>query len=179
MGPVIGAALNSSLGWRSIFWFLTAASGLCLLLIILTLPETSRAIVGNGSTPTTGIYTVPISCFRPAMLSPEIEKQARAKTTARTFLNSYFQTLKQKDKLTVMCAIAILYMTWNCLQASLSTLFIEIYHFSYLKAGLIYIPFGVGVGCSGYLTGLSRLTSIFIADSQRDKAAYSTATTSS
>jgi fucose permease len=52
-----------------------------------------------------------------------------------------------------MSAIAILYMVWNCLQASLSTIFIKVYHFTYLQAGLIYIPFGVGVGCAGFVTG--------------------------
>ena len=52
-----------------------------------------------------------------------------------------------------MSAIAILYMVWNCLQASLSTIFIRTYHFNYLQAGLVYIPFGFGVGCAGFVTG--------------------------
>ena len=32
----------------------------------------------------------------------------------------------------------------NCLQASLTSLFIEIYGYTQLEAGLIYLPFGIG-----------------------------------
>ncbi len=48
VGPVIGGALAGSLGWRSIFWFLSIYCGAFLLLLILTLPETLRSVVGNG-----------------------------------------------------------------------------------------------------------------------------------
>ncbi len=65
-------------------------------------------------------------------------------------LNGFIEILCQRDKALVMCAIAILYMVWNCLQASLSTIFIRVYHFNQLQAGLIYIPFGVGVGWAGF-----------------------------
>lgn len=38
-----------------------------------------------------------------------------------------------------------LYTTYSCIQASLSLLFIEIYHFSVVQAGSIYLPCGVGL----------------------------------
>ncbi|KAJ7627150.1 MFS general substrate transporter [Roridomyces roridus] len=49
IGPVIGGALAEHLGWRSIFWFLCIASATCAVILILLLPETLRALVGNGS----------------------------------------------------------------------------------------------------------------------------------
>lgn len=48
-GPVIGGALASSFGWRSVFWFLAIGSGSVLDLYILIIPETARNVVGNGS----------------------------------------------------------------------------------------------------------------------------------
>lgn len=48
-GPVIGGLLNRFKGWRSIFWYLLIVSGVLLVTIALLLPETGRAVVGNGS----------------------------------------------------------------------------------------------------------------------------------
>ena len=42
-----------------------------------------------------------------------------------------------------VCCYAIYYMLYSCLQASLSSIFVDIYNVSGLVAGLSYIPFGV------------------------------------
>ncbi|KAL8643679.1 MAG: hypothetical protein Q9226_008192 [Calogaya cf. arnoldii] len=61
MGPILGGVIGATIGWRWIFWFLSIVSGLCLLLIILTLPETARNIVGNGSIVPSPLYRLPIT----------------------------------------------------------------------------------------------------------------------
>ncbi|KAL1967178.1 hypothetical protein VTN77DRAFT_3469 [Rasamsonia byssochlamydoides] len=56
IGPLLGGAIAARLGWTYIFWFLCCLSGLCLLTIVLSLPETARSIVGNGAVSPTAIY---------------------------------------------------------------------------------------------------------------------------
>lgn len=49
LGPVIGGALAQTLGWRSIFWFLTIIAAIALAALLFVFPETCRKIVGDGS----------------------------------------------------------------------------------------------------------------------------------
>lgn len=49
LGPVFGGLLSGYAGWRSIFWFLMALGGVLLMVVIAVVPETCRAVVGNGS----------------------------------------------------------------------------------------------------------------------------------
>ncbi|KAH9904342.1 MFS general substrate transporter [Xylariomycetidae sp. FL2044] len=49
LGPVIGGAIATYLGWRSIFWFLAITGALDLAILLLFFPETCRRIVGDGS----------------------------------------------------------------------------------------------------------------------------------
>ena len=57
------------------------------------------------------------------------------------------------DTLLTVLGVAILYMVYCCLNASLSTLFISVYKLDQLQAGLIYLPFGAGAAISTVLSG--------------------------
>ncbi|CAL8584132.1 hypothetical protein XPA_009737 [Xanthoria parietina] len=48
---------------------------------------------------------------------------------------------------------AICYTTYCCVQASLALLFIEIYHFKEIQAGLVYLPFGCGCVIASLVSG--------------------------
>lgn len=52
-----------------------------------------------------------------------------------------------------MVVYGVAYSTYSCLQASLSSLFLDIYEISGLASGLIYIPFGVACALSAFATG--------------------------
>ncbi len=53
----------------------------------------------------------------------------------------------------VLVAYGINYTVYSCLQASLSTLFVDMYRLSGFAAGLVYLPFGVAVAFSALTTG--------------------------
>lgn len=54
-GPILGGASTAPFGWRAIFWFLTIYGSAFLVILVLFLPETLRALVGNGSIPVHGV----------------------------------------------------------------------------------------------------------------------------
>lgn len=52
LGPTLGGIIDQYLGWPAIFWFLAIFAGVLFLVLFVALPETCRAVVGNGALPT-------------------------------------------------------------------------------------------------------------------------------
>ncbi|KAK8081536.1 hypothetical protein PG996_000317 [Apiospora saccharicola] len=177
-----GLALQSSFGllfflrmmqsagisdWRAVFWFLSTISPCCLLSMALFLPETSRAIVGNGNVRPRGVYRaiVPILAPPPTVGAsppdddPEGQGQQQVlpekPKSKSVFPNplACLLLLRQRRTAIVVGCVGIHYTIYSCLQASLSTLFAEIYHVSGLVSGLTYLPFGVACAIAAFGTG--------------------------
>ncbi|KAJ5774118.1 MFS general substrate transporter [Penicillium paradoxum] len=156
IGPILGGALTEAPGWRWIFWVPAIASGICVLAIAFFLPETSRSIVGNGSQPVSALHRPLFRCFGSDKLQ-SLPAQDIAHPTSRKFrIPNPLATLKilaARDTLLITAIYGIYYMNFSCLQGSLSTLFIDIYGLSDLKAGIVYLPFGVGSCVGAYCSG--------------------------
>ena len=154
IGPILGGVLAARLGWEWIFWFLCIMGGLCLILILFTLPETARCLVGDGSIPARGInrtlWSILTQCAQ-----PQRRIEVEDKPTAR--IPNPFSSLKLlllKDVAIIIVCNGVYYATYCSIQASLSTLFIDIYNYQELQAGLIYIPFGLACLVSALTWGL-------------------------
>lgn len=155
IGPLLSGLLLLRWSWRSIFWFLSAATPCCLIPIAIVLPETNRSIVGNGIIRAHGINRPFLSCLvptvatKPAITAPDKKKQ----TTASVNPLASIKLLRSPGTAFMMASYGVGYATYSCLQASLSSLFLEIYEISGLASGLIYIPFGVACALSAFATG--------------------------
>ena len=162
IGPVLGGVLAEKAGWRWIFWFLSILSGLCFVMIAFYLPETSRNIVGNGSVPAKGINKTILSCLtrRPKNFVRESEFP-KPKLRFPNPLAS-LRIVFHKDTALILFANAIFYMSYSCMQASLSPLLMEIYGLDALQVGLTYLAYGIGCGVASYLVGKIFLNSCLI-----------------
>lgn len=154
IGPILGAVLADLENWRWIFWFLAVLSSLCLVAIILTLPETARRIVGNGGIAVKGLHRAPF-CKPSILPSADCEDQLFRNRLSRGMPNPWvtLQLLSKRDIAAVVMSIGIFYTAYSCLQASLATVFMHEYGYGQLEAGLIYLPFGFGCALTAYLTG--------------------------
>jgi predicted MFS family arabinose efflux permease len=142
---VLGGALTQRFGWRNIFWFLAVLSSFCFTLLLLLFPETSRNLVGNGSIATSGLNRKLLS-FLSSNKSPSSNNATLSKREKKISLPNpltSFYTILKKDTALIILTHGTFYTTYSCISASLSPLIIEIYRFSVVQAGTIYLPCGV------------------------------------
>lgn len=164
VAPMISGLLLIKWNWSSIFWFLSILSFTVFLAVLFLLPETCRHIVGNGSIrPSHFVNRAIVPILRPpwnkltaAATDPQpkgalSEEKRNRKATANPLAS--FSLLKHRGTLLSIVCYAIYYTLYSCLQASLSTIFVEKYHVTGLVAGFIYIPFGVACVIASSLTG--------------------------
>ncbi|KAM5372200.1 hypothetical protein ACJZ2D_007600 [Fusarium nematophilum] len=146
LGPVLGGAFAAGPGWRWIFWFLVIASGSCLVAMILALPETHRAFVGNGGAeppklcrPVAKKIMRPWKDDRGPRSGPPSRRAPRFPNPIKSL-----RVLSRKDVAVSIMPGSFLYTVYCCIHASLATMFMEVYRLEKWQAGLIYLPFGIG-----------------------------------
>ncbi|KAK7943107.1 uncharacterized protein PG986_012220 [Apiospora aurea] len=151
LGPVLGGIVTSQLNWQWVFWVIAILGGFCLLLVILTLPETARSIVGDGSISTGRIYT-PLIRSMTAATNKTVVHQHKSRFVFPNPI-SCLRLLLFKDIFIVLFCNGIYYATYCCVQATLASLFVDTCGYHELQAGLIYIPFGFGCLAATYSWG--------------------------
>lgn len=157
IGPVIGGALAGRFGWHSIFWFLTIYSSIFLLLLISLLPETLRAVVGNGSCTTTShMRTFPLSIYQrftkvgfhkaPSGNEPLLSDM-------RIDLLGPLRILTCAHAAPIIVFLAIYYAVWQMSITAMSTLFEQKYDLTETQVGLTFIANGIGSTIGTLCTG--------------------------
>ncbi|KAI1378773.1 MFS general substrate transporter [Hypoxylon crocopeplum] len=158
LGPVIGGALAEFEGWRSIFWFLAACAAVNLILLMCFFPETCRKVVGDGSIlPRRRNQTV-LQLIRgcqqkKAAAASDTESNTPAPTETAEAPKINFAWSKFLTSLILLCEkeLSLLFFYGGFVFAgvyavatAVPTLFADIYGFSGLKVGLIYLPMAIG-----------------------------------
>jgi len=152
----LGGALSQYVGWWWIFWLLAMLSALCILLIVLLLPETSRLVVGNGSANIEWYHQTAVSLMQRKTAHDNYSNGTEALPKRKFHVPNPITCLKllfHRSTALIVLVNGIFYMTYGCIQASMSSLFIQLYGFNELEAGLIYLPFGAGCALASFLSG--------------------------
>lgn len=147
IGPIIGGALSGSLGWRSVFWFLTIYAAVFLACLVLLLPETLRSLVGNGGRkPSNPIAAFPLVIYQRTTKTVQVAGTAGDGPAKRKRIDVLgpLSIIASKQAAPIIAALAIHYAVWQMSITAMSTLFEKNYHLDETKIGLTFIANGTG-----------------------------------
>ncbi|OBT56534.1 hypothetical protein VE04_03312 [Pseudogymnoascus sp. 24MN13] len=169
LGPVIGGILAQFLGWRSIFWFCFIFSAVWLVPYIITVPETGRNVVGNGSVPPVGWNMTILDYLRQRKELKSQDSLSRSATAnerrrAQNELASHrklkfpnplktIYIIAEKDVALVLFYNSLIYTAFYDVISSMPAMFKQTYGFNDLEIGLCYLPFGVGCAVTSFING--------------------------
>ena len=150
LGPILGGLLYQGFGWRSIFWFLVTFGGGYLAVYVMSMPETSRKLVGNGSIPLPSRWKM--SGFQCLAANREKKKASVEKCAEdqkprenQKLSLSMFNPLTSlaifKDKAATIniLHLSLAYSSTIAIQTSTANLFGQLYGLDTMKIGLCYM----------------------------------------
>ncbi|KAK8042975.1 hypothetical protein PG994_013458 [Apiospora phragmitis] len=158
--PIGGGAILATGDSRWAFWTLTIFGGSALTLILFTMRETNRKVVGNGAVSPQGMWRAWMDLLRrdsSGCTESEIPPERGGPTGKGkwTFPNlwSSVRILFHKDAFTVLYLAASPYASWYTVTTSIPLIYGDVYGYNELIVGLCYLAGGGGILAGGLIAG--------------------------
>ena len=152
ISPIAGGLIAQNLDWHWIFWILLLVSVCFFVPLLLFLPETCRAVVGNGSIPPPILNMSLLDHLRGRSRKErdaEVEHQQPQTQRGRSKLHvpNLWPTLKivaNFESFLVLLTNAFARASFYAITTDASASFHDVYGFNDVQVSLIFIPIGVG-----------------------------------
>lgn len=146
LSPVLGGILAEYLGWRAIFWFCLIYASVWLIPYVLTVPETCRNVVGNGSLPPPRWNMTIMDLLHCGWSTASPVTPANTPKRKLRFPNpiNALKVVFEKEMALLLFYNTMIYLVFILIAATVSTQFADIYDLSDLQVGLCYLPYGLG-----------------------------------
>ncbi|KAK4242995.1 major facilitator superfamily domain-containing protein [Corynascus novoguineensis] len=158
VGPVIGGAVaHRTEGVQGVFWGLMGLAGAVLVAIGFTMPETGRAVVGNGEIPARGLWRTWWDVGE-GLLKRKTKKDGqsmsrRQKPWAIRDAVASFRIIFHRDAFAVLWMVASSYSIYYTFQVAIPVIFDEVYGYNELEIGLVFLPGLAGMTLGGMAAG--------------------------
>ena len=157
LGPLVGGIFNGVWGFRSIFWLLFVMGVIVLVMLLTFLPETHRAIAGNGTVPLRGFHRPWINLITSSPKEwTECPSESRTSRPPLSFKEVLvpFRHLLEKDILALLAWGALIYTVWSMVTSSTTVVLVgEFPTLTDIELGLCFLPNGLGCVLGSISTG--------------------------
>lgn len=156
LGPIIGGLLDQYLGWRAIFWFLVIFAAVFFVIVAIAMPETCRAVVGNGSVPPPRWQLSLLQYIRQRgekKENPDADVETKKRGRRRPNPLASLKIAGEKEAGMILWYGSLLYSGYFAVLSTLSTQLGQRYGFDSLQIGLCYLPLGMGSLTSRWTVG--------------------------
>ncbi|CAG8960555.1 hypothetical protein HYFRA_00013378 [Hymenoscyphus fraxineus] len=148
-GPMLGGLFAGLTTWRWIFGFLAITGFVLWVIIILMLPETLRARVGNGSVfAGKGLILMP-----PALFATPVSESQRGPAPPKPSLIGFWRMFCYAPIGIVSFNTAMLYSTYFAISVHLPTALQDVYGWSITAIGFGFLAVGIAMIVGSMLGG--------------------------